>query len=185
MNNISSKFKYTVDLGLEATKTSFRLKKSTKDKVVHILAIVFIFVMAGVLIYDVIRDASLVIDLIILVALCAIEIFNLIMPKIIVHNQKKFLQHLDLAQIEYTTTEIKKDKCLESYYKDGKIVMQNVCEMSKLIAYEIKQNYVFAVFDNFACAIFDTKSLSVDIKEFTQMLDDRINKNKFLKSKKR
>lgn len=185
MNNISSKFKYTVDLGLEATKTSFRLKKSKKDKVANILSIAFIFVMTGALIYDIVRGASFVINLIILIALCAIEIFSLIMPKIIAYNQKKFLQHLDLAEIEYTLTEIKKDKCLESYYKDGKIVMQNVCEMSKLIAYEIKQNYVFAVFDNFACAIFDINTLSTDIEEFTQILNDIINKNKLLKRNKK
>lgn len=184
MHNINSQFKYTVDLGLQATKTSFRLRKSAKDKVVHILELVFIFIMGAVLAYDIIRNASVVIDLIILIALCAIEIFSLIMPKIIVHNQKKFLTQLNLDDIEYTITEFKKDKCLESYYKQGKMVMQNVCDLNKLIAYEINQNHIFVVFDNFACAIFDCSTLNVSIDEFKQLLDDLISKNKLKKGKK-
>ena len=176
--NINSKFKYTIDLGVEATKTTFRLKKSKKDKITHILVIVFTFLMAGILVWDIIRGASYVIDLIILIALVAVEIFSLIMPKIIINTQKKFLNKLNLAEIDYTITEISKDRCTESYYKNDKIVMQNVCDMSKVVAYELKLNHMFVIFDNFACAIFDLDTLSVDKEELFQVLDKAISKNK-------
>ena len=42
--NISSQFKYTIDLGLSATKTTFKVKKTRKDLVTHILIIVFTFI---------------------------------------------------------------------------------------------------------------------------------------------
>ena len=184
-DNISSQFKYTIDLGVTATKTTFKLRKTKKDIIVHVLVISFILVMSAVLAWDVIRDASFTIDLIILIALIGVEIFNLVMPIIIIHMQKKFLKQLNLAEIDYTVTEINKDKCLESYYKNGKITMQNVCEMSKLTAYEIKDNYIFIVFNNFACAIFDINTLSISREEFENILNTTISKNKLIKNNRR
>ena len=184
MQNISSKFKYTIDLGVSATKSTFKIKKSKKDKFIHISVIVFIFIMTAVLIWDIVRDASFVLDLIILIALICAEIFNLIMPKIIIHTQKKFLMQLNLNEIEYTETSINKNKCTETYYKDNKIVMQNVCDMTKLIGYEIKDNYLFAIFSNFACAIFEIATLNIELDKFTQILYTQISKNKLTKSNK-
>ena len=183
-NNISSKFKYTIDLGVQATKTTFKLRKSRKDKVVHILVLAFIAIMAGVMVWDIVREASFTIDLIILIALCAMELFSLTMPLIIVGVQRRFLKKLDLSQFDYTITEFSKDKCLESYYKDDKIVMQNVCNINKLESYKISDQYVFVVFSNFACAIFDTATLSVEVDQFIGELDKIIARNKASKTKR-
>ena len=179
--NISSQFKYTMELGVEATKSTFKIKKSKKDKITHILVIVFIFAMSGLLIWDILKGNSFVVDIIILVALIGVEIFSLIMPIIIINTQKKFLKQLNLAEIEYTITEISKDKCTESYYKNNKIVMQNVCDITKLIGYQIKDDYVFIVFDNFACAILDLKTINLEQNELCEFLDTTISKNKLLK----
>ena len=143
----------------------------------------FTLIVSAVLVWDIIRGASFVIDLIILIALIGIEIFSLVMPQIIIHIQKKFLKQLNLAEIDYTITSINKNKCLESYYKKDKIVMQNVCEMSKLIEYEIDGNYAFLVFNNFACAIFDLSTLSIKREEFENLLTKTISKNKLIKTK--
>lgn len=182
--NISSQFKYTIDLGLSATKTTFKVKKTRKDLVTHILVIVFTFLMTGLLIWDIVRDASFVIDLIVLIALVVVEIFGLIMPRIILHTQKKFLKQLELNNMDYTITEITKDKCTESYYKDNKIVMQNVCDISTIVGYEIKNNHAFVVFNNFACAIFDLTTLTISYDEFIKFLDTTISKNKLNKFKR-
>lgn len=179
--NISSQFKYTMELGVEATKSTFKIKKSKKDKITHILVIVFIFAMSGLLIWDILKGNSFVVDIIILAALIGVEIFSLIMPIIIINTQKKFLKQLNLAEIEYTITEISKDKCTESYYKNNKIVMQNVCDITKLIGYQIKDDYVFIVFDNFACAILDLKTINLEQNELCEFLDTTISKNKLLK----
>ncbi len=182
---ISSQFKYTVDLGVQATKATFRLKKTKKDAMVHYVVLAFIVLMIGVLIWDIVRDASFVIDLIILIALVCAEIFNLVMPLIIMATQKKFLRQLNLAEMDYTVTEIIKDKCFEKYYKNNKVEMQNVCDMNKLVAYEIRDNYAFIVFDNFACAIFDLTTLTVSVEEFEKELNVKISKNKPTKPKRR
>ena len=182
--NISSQFKYTMELGVTATKTTFKLKRTKKDTITHILVVVFIFAMAGLLIWDILRDNSFVLDLIILIALVGVEIFNLIMPSIIIHTQKKFLKQLNLAEIDYTITEIKQNKCTETYYKNNKIVMQNVCDMTKVSAYEMKDHYAFVVFNNFACAIFDLNTLNVTREELIQALDDAIAKSKPIKNKR-
>lgn len=184
MQNISSQFKYTIDLGVSATKTTFKLKKTKKDKISHILVIVFMFLIGGLLAWDIVREASIVIDLIILIALVVVEIFSLLVPFIIIHMQKKFLKQLNLAEIEYTETRIEKSKCTETYFKDNKIMMQNVCDMTKLVGYEKKEDYIFLVFSNFACAIFDLKTLSISLGEFIQILDSQISKNKLAKTNK-
>lgn len=185
MNNISSKFKYTTELGIQATKTTFKLKKTKKDIIAHVLLVIFSAAMAGMLIYDINRDASITLDIIVLVALVCVEIFNVVMPSIILHMQKKFLKQLNLAEMDYTITEIKNNKCMESYYKNNKITMQNVCDVSKIFAYEVKQSYVFVVFSNFACAIFDINTLTVDLEDFKQYLDNTISKNVLSKTNKR
>ena len=181
----SSQFKYTVDLGVKATKMTFKLKKTKKDIITHALDFVLIAVMVAVLIYDIYRDAGFTIDLIILIALVLVEIFNLVMPLIIFHTQKKFLKQLDLANIDYTITEIASNKCTESYYKDSKVVMQNVCDMSKLLTYQISEGYIFAVFSNFACAIFDVNTLTMDLNDFQQYLNNTISKNNLNKTNRK
>ena len=120
MQPIVSQFKYTTELGLEATKTAFKLKKSNKEKTTHILLIIFTVIMAGMLVWDIVRDASFTIDLIRLVALVGAEIFNVVMPKLILHTQKKFLNKINLNEFDYTITEITKKSCSESYYKNNK-----------------------------------------------------------------
>lgn len=184
--NINSRFNYTVELGILATKNAMKVKKTIKDKIVHILVIVFIIFMTGLLIWDISRNASIVMDVIILIALCALEIFNIVMPFIIQHMQKKFLRQVLVAEFDYTLTEIDKDKCLESYYKNGKIVMQNSCDMADLVGYIEDNNYIFLVFNNFATAIFDINTLQNTTKEeFIKYLVETIDKNRLLKTKKR
>lgn len=178
MQNVSSQFKYTIDLGVSATKTIFKLKKSSKDKASHILLIVFMFIMSVVLFWDIIRGASIVIDLIILIALVAVEILSLFMPLIIIAIQKRFLRKLNLEEMDYTITEISKNKCTETYYKDGEIQLQNVCDVRKILCYTIDKKYAYVVFNNFACAVFDVDTLNVSIEEFKQTLDNIISKNK-------
>lgn len=183
--NISSKFNYTVDLGLDAMRAVFKLRKTKKDVIMNILLLVFIAIFAVLVVVNIVQHKSFTLDLIILVALIVMEIFSLIMPIIILHNQKKFLQQLNLAEMDYTTTEISKEKCIETYYKNNKISMQNVCNMNKLMAYKQQENYLFAVFNNFACAIFDLNALSVEKDELIKLLDTTIQHNKTNKTLKR
>lgn len=183
--NINSRFNYTIDLGLDAMRAVFKLRKTKKDVIMHILLLVFIGLFAGLVVVDIIKHKSLIWDIVILIALIVMEIFSLVMPLIILHNQKKFLQQLNLDKIDYTTTEITKEKCIETYYQNNKASMQNVCQMNKLMAYKQQDNYIFAVFSNFACAIFDINSLNVGKDELIKYLDSTINYNKTNKTLKR
>lgn len=183
--NINCKFNYTVDLGLDAMRAIFKLRKTKKDVIMNILLIVFIGIFAGIVTANIVQGKSFTLDLIILIALVVMEIFTLIMPIIILHNQKKFLQELNLNEMDYTTTEINKEKCIETYYKNNKVSMQNVCNMNKLMAYKQQDNYIFAVFSNFACAIFELSSLNVDKEELIKVFDVAIKHNKSSKTLKR
>lgn len=183
---IQSKFDYTVELGLNATKQSMKLKRTKKDTIVHILVLVFIAIMSAVLVWDIKREASIVIDLIILIALVLLEIFNLIMPVVILNMQKKFLRQVFTVGFDYTLTEIDKNKCIESYYKDGKILMQNVCDMNTLVGFCEQNGYLFLVFNNFANGIFKIDTLeNSSLEELKQKLEQTISKNKLLKVNKR
>ena len=163
----------------------FKLRKTKKDIIMNILLLVFIGIFAGIVIFNIIKDSSFMLDLIILIVLIVMEVFSLIMPLIILHNQKKFLKELNISEMDYTTTEIIKEKCIETYYKDSKVSMQNVCNMNKLMAYKQQDNYIFAVFSNFACAIFDTNTLSIDKGELINLFDTTIQRNKSNKTLKR
>lgn len=183
--NISCKFNYTIDLGLEAMRAVFKLRKTKKDIIMNILLFVFIGVFTSIVITNIVNDKSFTLDLIILIALITMEIFSLVMPLIILHNQKKFLHELNLAEMDYTTTEINKEKCIETYYKNNKVSMQNVCSMNKLMAYKEQNNYIFAVFSNFACAVFDLSTLSLEKADLIEIFDKTIKNNKTNKTLKR
>lgn len=156
---IKSTFKYTVDLGAQAVQTTFKVKRTVKDKVVNVLLVVFMFVMAGMLVWDISRDKGIVLDIILLVALALMSIFSLVMPFIVKIVQKKFLKKINIDDMDYTETEINDKNCIETYYKDGKVALQNVCDIRDLMGYRIIDGHIFLIFNNFACAILDVTTL--------------------------
>ena len=173
-------------MGLQGTKQAFKLKRTKKDIIVHILTVVFIGIMTAMLVWDIKRESSFVLDLIILIGLVLLELFNLVMPFVILNMQKKFLKQIFTVDFDYTLTEIDKGKCLVTYYKQDKILMQNVSDMSTLVGFSQHDEYIYLVFNNFASAIFKISTLeNTTYEKFTQMLEQTISKNKLLKTNKR
>lgn len=181
---IKSKFKYSTDLGKQAMKATFKVKRTTKDRVVNILLWVFLVLMIGMFAWDITRGRGIVLDIILIVALMLLSIFSILMPVIIEAVHKKFLRKIDIDSMEYTQTEITSKHCTETYYKDGKVALQNACDIRALIGYQLMDNYMFLVFDNFACAVLDLNSLEDITSEqcearISQIIKD--NKEKYPK----
>lgn len=181
---IKSKFKYSIDLGKQAMKATFRVKRTTKDRVVNILLWVFLLLMIGMLAWDTTKGRGIVLDIILIVALALMIMFSVFMPVIIEAVHKKFLKKIDIDSMEYTETEITSKHCAETYYKDGKVALQNACDIRGLIGYQLMDNYMFLVFDNFACAVLDLNSLEDTTREqcetrISQIIKD--NKEKYPK----
>ena len=176
---IKSTFKYTVDLGAQAVQTTFKVKRTVKDRVVNILLFVFMFVMVGMLVWDISRQRGIVLDIILLVALALMSIFSLVMPLIVKIVQKKFLKKINIDEMDYTETEINDKNCTETYYKDGKVVLQNVCDIRDLMGYRLIDNHIFLVFNNFACAILDVSTLeNATLEECQNRISQIIANNK-------
>lgn len=176
---IKSTFKYTVDLGAQAVQTTFKVKRTVKDRVVNVLLFVFMFVMVGMLVWDVSRQRGIVLDIILLVALALMSIFSLVMPLIVKIVQKKFLKKINIDEMDYTETEINDKHCTETYYKDGKVALQNVCDIRDLMGCRLVDNHLFLIFNNFACAILDVTTLeNATLEECQTRISQIIANNK-------
>lgn len=182
---IKSQFKYTIPLGSMAMNATFKVKRTKKDRIVNILLGVFLFLMVGMLAWDITKDRGIVLDVILIVALTLMIIFSITMPFIIRGVHKKFLKKIDIDSMEYTITEITNKYCTETYYKDnGKVALQNACDIRDLIGYQVVDNYIFLVFNNFACAIMDMNTLENTTPEECQIKISQIiqdNKSKYPK----
>lgn len=176
---IKSKFKYTIELGSTAMKSTFKVKRTTKDRVVNILLVVFLVLMVGMLAWDITKGRGIVLDIILLAALSLMIIFSISMPFIIRGVHKKFLKKIDINSMEYTETEVTSKHCTETYYKDGKVALQNACDIRDLAGYQIVDNYMFLVFNNFACAILDMNTLeNVTAQECEARISQIVQDNK-------
>lgn len=156
---IKSKFKYTIELGAKAMNATFKTKRTFKDRVVNVLLVMFLVLMCGILAWDVTKGRGIVLDIILIVALSLMVIFSITMPFIIQGVHKKFLKKIEIDTIEYTETEITNKYCTETYYKDGKVALQNACDIRDLMGYQREGEYIFLVFNNFACAILNVNTL--------------------------
>ena len=56
--NVSSKFNYTVDLGLDAMRAVFKLRKTKKDIIMNLLLLAFIGIFAVMVIVNIVQHNS-------------------------------------------------------------------------------------------------------------------------------
>ena len=93
------KFKYELEDSLISAKYIYKSQKRTQDKVIAFLIPILMACMVAMLIYDIVKNKPFVWDIILLVALVALEVMYLIIPIMLVSSQKKSYkkQNIDCA----------------------------------------------------------------------------------------
>lgn len=181
-----SKFKYTEDDAMLVTKQAYKLKKSKKEITMMCLVPVFLLIMVGMLIYDINKDKSLVMDIILIILLSVVLIMNIFMPNIIANMQKKDLKNMNLAQYDYTETSFNNGIFKETFYKKGKIAFENSAKIENAFAIYENDAELIVIFNNFSGCIFKKDSLEGgSYEELKVLVLKNIVENKKSPKKKR
>lgn len=183
---IQSKYKYTSELGEKAGKLAYKLRSKKKDLLINIFVPVAILLTIGILIYDINKDANIILDVILLVLLTVIEIMNICMPLIISKSQKKYLNNIETQEYDYYISEYNKHIFKEKIYKDNKLVYANELSVEKLVNFTQFEHYLLLVFDNFTSLVFDLDSIVEGTKEdLLKTVANILSTNNLRKSKRK
>lgn len=183
---IQSKYKYTTELGVKAGQLAFKLRSKKKDLLINIFVPIGILLMIGILIFDIYKGASIVLDVVLLSLLSVIEVMNICMPFIIFRTQKKYLKNMEMQNYDYYISEYNKNVFKEKIYKDNKMVYANEISADKLVNFTEFEHYLLLVFDNFASLVFDVDNMQQGSKEdLIKTVTAIISSNKLIKTKRK
>lgn len=129
------KFKYELEDSLVSSKYIYKSQKRKQDKIIAILIPILLVCMIGMLIYDVKKGNSIVWDIILIVALVALEVMYLIIPITLMRSQKKVFQKNKIDEMDYMLIKIDENICSESIFKDEKEVSNNIHSLRQLTSY--------------------------------------------------
>ena len=181
-----SKFKYDSKTAIEASKLAFKAKRGLKDKIIFWSIPLGILIMTAILIFDLKRHNSLVLDFILIGCLVAIEILNLCMPLIVSKSQAKYFKKLDELNYDFFLSEYNKGVFKEKIYKDNQMMLANQISIDKLQNYITFEHYLVLIFSNFAMLIFDLDEMVQGNKEdLLKFVESTTAVNKKSKSKKK
>ena len=157
---IQSKYKFTSEIGVAASKIAFKTKSKKKEKFIFFAVPIALIIMIAILIYDIKKDNNIVMDIILIGLLIVLVGLNLFMPLLIERSQRKYLSQVDEGQFDYLISEYDKGKFKEKLYKDNKMLYCNEITIDKLMSFkEFELNgvkYFMVLFTNYISLVFDT-----------------------------
>lgn len=141
------KFKYELEDSLVSAKYIYKSQKRKQDKVIAVLIPILVVCMIAMLVYDIIKGNNYVWDIVLLVALIALEVMYLIIPIMLTKSQKKTFKKLKLDEVDYVLIQIDKTSCVETLVKDGEEISKNVHVLRALSGYFEDQTRIVLVFN--------------------------------------
>ena len=146
-------YKYQLEDSIKCAKYVYKSQRRKRDKVfAWLIPIMFVCVLA-MFIYNVVTHKSFVWELIMLIAVVAVEIVYLMIPVMLVKSQKKAFKQQHLDQMDSLNISIDGNICVEKLFKDGKEVAKNVHSLRGLSSYLEDSENLILVFNQveFVC----------------------------------
>lgn len=182
---LQSKYKCNSEIAIKSSKIAYKLKRAKKDKFAFWATPVALLIMIGVMIYDIVKSNSLVLDIILVAALLLVQILNLVMPIIASKMQAKYFKKLDELNYDYFISEFNDGVFKEKVYKDSQLIMCNQVSIEKMQNYAMFDNFLVVVFDNYAMLLFDLDNMQMGTKEdLIKLMETTMGLKKKKKSKK-
>lgn len=176
------KFKYELEDSLTSAKYIYKSQRRTQDKVIAILIPFLLACMAGMLIYDIIKNNSIVWDIVLLSALAALQVMYLLMPLLLARSQKKaFITH-KINELDYNLITIDNSQCVETLYKDDEVVAKNEHSLKHLTSYLEDSVRLVLVFNKMEYVVLRKENIKGGLQKLKALLEKTMNKS--LKGKK-
>lgn len=170
------KYKYELEDSIVSAKYIYKSQKRTQDKVIATLIPILMVAMVAMLVYDVIRKQSFVWDIVLLVALLALEIMYLLIPIMLVKSQKKAFEKQNIADMDYILIEIKDNSCEETLFKEEKEVSKMVHNLKSLTSYLEDAKRLILVFNKVEYVCIRKENLVGGVDKLKALLEKTMSK---------
>lgn len=170
------KYKYELEDSIVSAKYVYKSQRRTQDKIIAILIPILIVAMIVLLVVDIVNHASIVWDIILLVALVVLEIIYLVLPAMLVSTQKKVYKKQNLADMDYLLVKIDNNICTETLYKDGNEVSQNMHNLYSLSSFIEDNDRLILVFNKVEYVCIRKENLVGDITKLKALLEKNMSK---------
>lgn len=170
------KFKYELEDSLVSAKYIYKSQKRTQDKVIAILIPILMVCMVAMLVYDVIKGKSFVWDIILLVALLALEIMYLIIPLMLVSSQKKSFAKQKIDEMDYIHIKIDNNSCIETLVKGDEEKSKQVHNLKTLTSYLEDQTRLILVFNKVEYVCLRKENIVGDLEKLKALLNKTMSK---------
>ena len=170
------KFKYELEDSIVSAKYIYKSQKRTQDKVIAVLIPILMAAMVAMLVYDIVKGNSFVWDIVLLVALVALEIMYLLIPIMLVKSQKKAFEKQQISSMDYILIEIKDNVCEESLFKDEKEISKRVHNLRTLTSYLEDDNRIILVFNKVEYVCLRKENLVGGEKKLKALLEKTMSK---------
>lgn len=142
------KYKFKLEDSLAAAKYIYKSQKRKQDKIIAILLPILMVAMVAMLIVDIVNRKSFVWDIVLLIALIALEAMYLVIPKMLISSQKKSFKKQKLDEMDYLYIKIEDKVVTETLFKDEKEMAKNVHNLKSLTSYIEDGSRIILIFNN-------------------------------------
>ena len=169
-------FKYELEDSIVSAKYIYKSQKRTQDKVIAILIPVLILSMIAMLVYDIVKNNSIVWDIVLLCALVVLEVMYLIVPLMLVRTQKKSFQKQKIAEMDFIKINIDEKSCTEVLVKGDEEVSRIVHPLKQLTSFLEDNKRLILVFNRVEYVCLRKENLVGDQNKLKQLLQKTMSK---------
>ena len=170
------KFKYELEDSIVSAKYIYKSQKRKQDKVIAVLIPILIVCMIGMMVYDIVKGNSFVLDIVLLVALIVLEVMYLIVPLMLVSSQTKSFKKQKIDETDYILIKIDDHTCIEALYKDENEVSKSVHSLKQLTSYLEDANRLILVFNKVEYVCLRKENIVGDINKLKAHLEKVMSK---------
>lgn len=170
------KYKLELNDAIKSAKYVYKSQKSKKDTVIAFMIPILMVCMVGLLILDIVKDKNFVWDIVLLVALVALEVMYLVMPIMLVKSQKKVFKANKLEEMDYMIVKIDNNVCSETIYKDEQELNKIDHNLKTLTSFIEDNDYLILVFNMAEFVCVKKENLVGDINKLKAHLSKTMSK---------
>ena len=172
------KYKYELEDSITSAKYVYKSGKRKRDKVIAVLIPILLVAMLAMLIFNIVTHKSFVWEIIMLVALVILQTMYLMIPLMLVKQQKKSFYSQKLNEMDQLAITIENNMCVEKLFKDGEEQARNVHNLRALTSYIEDGERLILVFNQAEFVCIRKQFLTGGLEKLKAHLEKNMSKQK-------
>lgn len=170
------KYKFTLEDSIISAKYVYRSQQRKRDKIIAVLVPILIVFMTAMLIFDVVKNRSIVWDLILLILLVILEVVYLLLPVLLVSSQKKSFKKQNLEEVDFLNVVIDSNSCIETLIKGEEEIGKTIHNLKTLTSYLEDNDRLILVFNDVEYTCLRKDKITGSIEKLKALLMKSMSK---------